>query len=220
MATPVPRPSVYYPVMNPMWPSGLEPLLGVAIGLGLAAAAGFRVFVPLLAAGLAGATGVIPMSPGFTWLASTPVLVALATAVLVEIGAYYVPWLDHLLDVIATPTALVAGMLATASVVVDLPPLLKWTIVLLGGGAAGLTQGASVLTRVKALTVSGGAANPVVSTAELFGAVVLSALAILLPVVALLAVVTLIVLAVRRFGGLLVPARWQGGERKTGRRGT
>jgi hypothetical protein len=195
-------------------------LLGVAIGLGLAAAAGFRVFVPLLAAGLAGATGVIPLSPGFAWLATTPVLVALATATLLEVAAYYVPWLDHLLDVVATPTALVAGMLATASVIVDLPPLLKWAIVLLGGGAAGLTQGATVVARVKALTVSGGAANPVVSTTELLGAVALSALAILLPVVALLVVGTLLVLAIRRFGGMLVPGRWRGAAPQTGRRET
>jgi hypothetical protein len=165
-----------------------DALLGVAIGLGLAAAAGFRVFVPLLAAAIAAKTGVLQLSPGFAWLATTPAIAALAIATLLEIGAYAVPWIDQLLDVIATPTALLAGMLAAASVVVDLPPFVKWSVVLIAGGAAGITQGASVLTRFKSTTLTGGVGNPVVSTMELIGAVITSVLAIFLPLVALLAV--------------------------------
>jgi hypothetical protein len=177
-----------------------DALLGVAIGLGLAAAAGFRVFVPLLVASIAAKTGMLELSPGFVWLATTPAIAALAIATLLEIGAYAVPWIDQLLDVIATPTALVAGMLAAASVVVDLPPLVKWTVVLMAGGAAGITQGASVLTRFKSTTLTGGMGNPVVSTMELVGAVVASVLAIFLPLVALLAVLMLLVMITRKVG--------------------
>ena len=179
-----------------------DALLGVAIGLGLAAAAGFRVFVPLLAAAIAAKTGVLELSPGFVWLATTPAIAALAIATLLEVGAYAVPWIDQLLDVIATPTALVAGMLAAASVVVDLPPLVKWSVVLIAGGAAGITQGASVLTRFKSTTLTGGAGNPVVSTMELIGAVITSVLAIFLPLVALLAVMMLLVMVTRKVGRL------------------
>ena len=179
-----------------------DALLGVAIGLGLAAAAGFRVFVPLLAAAIAAKTGVLQLSPGFVWLATTPAIAALAIATLLEIGAYAVPWIDQLLDVIATPTALLAGMLAAASVVVDLPPLVKWSVVLIAGGAAGITQGASVLTRFKSTTLTGGVGNPVVSTMELIGAVITSVLAIFLPLVALLAVVMSLVLVTRKVGRL------------------
>jgi hypothetical protein len=179
-----------------------DALLGVAIGLGLAAAAGFRVFVPLLAAAIAAKTGVLELSPGFAWLATTPAIAALAIATLLEVGAYAVPWIDQLLDVIATPAALVAGMLAAASVVVDLPPLVKWSVVLIAGGAAGITQGASVLTRFKSTTLTGGIGNPVVSTMELIGAVVTSVLAIFLPLVALLAVVLLLVMVTRTVGRL------------------
>ena len=163
-----------------------EALLGIAVGFGLAAAAGFRVFVPLLAAAIAAKTGVLTLSPGFHWLATTPALAALGTATVLEVGAYSVPWLDQLLDIIATPAAMLAGMLAAASVVVDLPPVLKWGAVLLAGGAAGVTQGATVFTRFKSTTLTGGAGNPVVSTMELIGAVVTSVLAIFLPLVALL----------------------------------
>ncbi len=177
-----------------------DALLGVAIGLGLAAAAGFRVFVPLLVAAIAAKTGVLPMSPGFAWLATTPAIAALGTATVLEVGAYAVPWLDQLLDLFATPTALLAGMLAAASVVVDLPPLLKWSVVLIAGGAAGITQGATVLTRFKSTTLTGGAGNPVVSTMELIGAVLTSVLAIFLPVITLVVVVVLLVMVTRRVG--------------------
>lgn len=179
-------------------PSTSDAILGVAVGLGLAAAAGFRVFVPLLAAAIAAKTNVLPLSPEFSWLASTPALAALATATIFEVGAYAIPWLDQLLDVVATPAAMLAGMLAAASVVVDLPPLVKWSAVLLAGGAAGVTQGATVFTRFKSTTLTGGVANPVVSIFELIGAVVTSVLAIFLPIITLVAVLLLLVFFTRR----------------------
>lgn len=190
-----------------MIPLSGEALLGIAVGFGLAAAAGFRVFVPLLAAAIAAKTGVIELSPGFLWLASTPALAALATATLLEVGAYSVPWLDQLLDLVATPAAMLAGMLAAASVVVDLPPVLKLGAVLLAGGAAGVTQGATVFTRFKSTTLTGGMGNPVVSTLELVSAVATSVLAIFLPVLTLVAVLALFVMFTRRVHGVLFGRR-------------
>lgn len=185
------------------FPVSADALLGIAVGLGLAAAAGFRVFVPLLAAAIAAKTGVLSLSPGFAWLATTPALAALGTATILEVGAYSIPWLDQLLDVVATPAAMLAGMLAAASVVVDLPPVLKWGAVLLAGGAAGVTQGATVFTRFKSTTLTGGVGNPVVSTLELVSAVVTSALAIFLPVITFVAVLLLFVFFTRRVHGVL-----------------
>ena len=90
-------------------------------------------------------------------------------------------------------------MLASASVLIDMPPLLKWSIMIVGGGGmAGLTQGATVLARVKSGLFTGGLANPVVSLGELAGAVILSALSILLPIVALLSVALLSVIVLVR----------------------
>jgi hypothetical protein len=183
-------------------------LLSIAIGLGLAAASGFRVFVPLLVASIAARSGQLPLASGFGWLQSFPALLALGTATALEVGAYYIPWLDHALDAVATPMAMVAGVLASAAVVTDLPPLLKWTVAIIGGGsAAGLIQGASVLLRLKSAALTGGAGNPVVSTAELFGAVATALLAVLLPIVCLVAVIVLLVFAFRATGRLLFGRR-------------
>lgn len=185
-------------------PDGLSALASIGIGLGLAAACGFRVFVPLLVASVAGHLGHLPLTPGFAWLGSTPALVALSTATVLEVVAYYLPWLDHALDTIATPAAVIAGIVASASVLTDLPPLLRWMVPIIGGGgSAGLLQGATVLFRLKSATLTGGLGNPVVSTAELIGAVFTSLLAVLLPLVCLVAVTALVALAFRATGRLL-----------------
>lgn len=187
-----------------LWPG----LLSITVGLGLAAACGFRVFVPLLIAGVAARWGQLPLAGGFAWLGSVPALLAFGTATTLEVIAYYVPWLDHALDVVATPAAVLAGMLAAASVVTDLPPLLKWSVAIIGGGgAAGLIQGASVLLRFKSTALTGGLANPVLSTVELAGAAGTAILAIVLPLLCLTLVVVLLVVAFRVTGRLIFGRR-------------
>lgn len=156
--------------------------------------------MPLLALSLAASRGYVQLADGWGWLGSWGATLSLSTATVLEVAPYTVPWLDHALDVVATPAAVFAGMLAFASVLVDLPPMLKWSIVIIGGGVAGLTQGASVLARVKSGIFTGGLANPIVSFGELVGAIVLSALSILLPVVALIAVALLLLSVFVRAG--------------------
>jgi hypothetical protein len=176
----------------------LDLLTSIALGVGLAAAVGLRVFLPLLVLSIAGYTGTVPLSESFQWLATLPAVAMLAVAALVEVAAYYVPGVDNLLDTIATPAALVAGTIAAAAVMTDLPPIVKWTTaVIAGGGAAGLTQGVSSLLRLKSTATTGGVGNPLVASGELGGAATLSLLAIFAPIVALVLVVLLAWLAVK-----------------------
>jgi hypothetical protein len=179
-------------------------LLSVLLGIGLSAACGFRIFVPFLLVGIAAKTGHLTLGETFAWLASTPALVALGVATIVEVGAYYVPWLDHLLDVVATPAAVVAGMIMTASVVTGLDPMLKWTLALIaGGGIAGTVQALTVGTRKVSLLTTGGFGNPVVATVELFGAVFLTVLAIALPLLAFAVIAWALFFGVRHLLRLL-----------------
>jgi uncharacterized protein DUF4126 len=174
-------------------------LLSVFVGIGLAAACGFRVFVPLLVLSLAARSGEMTLAHGFAWIGSQPALIAFAVATLVEIAAYYIPWVDHLLDTVATPTAVVAGILVTASSLGHFSPFLQWSLALLaGGGTAALFQGLTATARGLSTLTTGGLGNPVVSTVEAGGSALLSVLAVTVPALSVLALGILLFFAGRR----------------------
>src|SRR5690606_37655356 len=157
-----------------------------------AAACGFRIFVPLLVMSVASLSGQLTLSPEFAWIGTYPALAAFTIATIFEIAAYYVPWLDNLLDTVAVPAATVAGTIVMASAVSDMSPFLKWGLaVIVGGGVAGTVQGFTAITRIASTATTGGLGNSVVSTAEAGGSLVMSILALAVPVLA-----TILVLAI------------------------
>lgn len=179
----------------------METIASICLGIGLSAACGFRVFVPLLMMSLAGLSGHIHPAPGFEWIGSYPALVAFSVATCLEIAAYYIPWVDHLLDTIASPAAVIAGILVSASLFTDVSPFLRWTLAIIaGGGAAGLVQGTTVMARGASGISTAGLANPIVSTVELAGAILTSLLTLIAPVLAvLLMAMLLLVLGLKWF---------------------
>ncbi len=182
----------------------MDTAVGIAVGIGLSAACGFRVFVPLLVMNLASLSGQLHLAPGFAWMGSYYATVAFGTATIVEVLGYYIPWLDHILDVVATPAAIIAGTIATASTVTDMSPFLKWALALIaGGGIAGLVQGTTVALRAQSSMLTAGIGNPLVSTLELVGSCVTALLAILVPVLCLVLVASLCIFVVRKAGRLV-----------------
>jgi hypothetical protein len=164
----------------------MDHLLSLAVGIGLAAACGFRVFVPLLVMSTAAYTGHLDLSSGFEWIGTLPALVAFASATVLEIAAYYIPWVDNLLDTVSGPAAVIAGTVVTASALTDVDPFLKWSLAIIGGGGvAGIVSGATTVLRGASTVTTGGVANPLFSTIEGFLALIVAALAIALPLVAL-----------------------------------
>jgi len=179
----------------------MEMILAVITGIGLSAACGFRIFVPLLAISVATKYGLITLAPGFEWMSGHYAMVAFASATIVEIIAYYVPWLDNMMDAIASPVSILAGTIATASVITDMPPSLKWMVAIIaGGGIAGLLQGATTALRAKSSFFTGGIGNPAVSTLELVGSVVTAILAIILPIIGFVLVIAFIVFVLIKAG--------------------
>ena len=176
----------------------LQLALSIALGIGLAAAVGLRVFLPMLVVSIAAYTRHLPLSSGFEWLGTAPAIVMLSVAAVVEILAYYIPGVDNLLDALAAPAALIAGTVVAAAVMTDLPPIVKWTTaVIAGGGAAGLTQGLTSLLRMKSTVMTGGLGNHALSTGEWGGALVISLLALAVPVLAVALVALLCWFALR-----------------------
>ena len=171
----------------------METITSILLGIGLSAATGFRIFVPFLVASIAAITGYLPLSPSFEWIGTYPALILFGAATILEIAAYYIPWLDNLLDSIATPAAFIAGAILMVAVVSGLPPLAKWALAIIAGsGAAGIVQTGTTLTRAASTTTTGGIANPVVSTVEVGSSFGLSLLAVFIPLAAgLLAIILL-----------------------------
>ena len=149
-------------------------------------------------------TGHLQLDNSFAWLATPSALTMLGVAAVTETLAYYVPGVDNLLDALATPAAFIAGTVVSAAVITDLPPMVKWTAaVIAGGGIAGITQGVTAMLRAKSTIFTGGLGNPVIATAELAGALLISLLTLAAPLAALALVILFLWLAIRLLRRLL-----------------
>jgi hypothetical protein len=168
----------------------LETIFSICLGIGLASASGFRVFLPVFALSLASYFNVIPLNESWAWIGGMPALISFGAAMVFEIFGYYIPFVDNLLDTIATPLAAIAGFVVMASTMVDVSPTITTILAIIaGGGTATAIQGLTATTRLASSVKTAGVGNPVVSTAETGTATVLSAFSIFLPVVAIVLVV-------------------------------
>jgi hypothetical protein len=172
--------------------------LSIVLGIALAAATGFRIFLPMLIMSVAAYTGHLSLASNFAWLGTPAALIMLSVAALAEILAYYIPVVDNLLDALATPAAFVAGAVVSAAVMTDVPPMVKWTAaVIAGGGIAGLTQGLTGMLRAHSTVLTGGLGNSVIATGELGGALLITFLALAAPAAAIALVILFMWLVIR-----------------------
>lgn len=168
----------------------LETILSICLGIGLASASGFRVFLPVFALSLASYFNVIPLNESWAWIGGLPALISFGVAMVFEIFGYYIPFIDNLLDTIATPLAAISGFVVMASTMVDISPTMTTILAIIAGsGSATAFQGLTTTTRLASSVKTAGLGNPVVSTAETGTAITLSSLAIFLPIVAVILVV-------------------------------
>lgn len=173
-----------------------ETIISIFLGVGLAASVGFRVFLPLFALSLASYNGLWELNANWEWIGSLAALITFGVASLVELFAYYIPWVDNLLDSIAIPLAAIAGTAVVVSTIANLDPLVTWSLAIIaGGGTATAIKGASAASRLASTATTGGLANPVVSTIETATATVVSIASILAPVLgAFLVIIILIII--------------------------
>ncbi|HSG30374.1 MAG TPA: DUF4126 domain-containing protein [Thermodesulfobacteriota bacterium] len=171
----------------------MEPILAILVGIGLAAATGFRIFVPFLVISVAANSGHLTLAEGFEWIGTEVAIGTFLVATILEISAYYVPVLDNVLDSVATPASFIAGTIVMASMVSDFSPYLQWALAIIaGGGIAASVQSLTAITRLTSTATTGGLGNPLFSTAEAGGSTLLSIAAIFIPIVAFLFVVGLL----------------------------
>jgi len=167
-----------------------ETIFSIIIGIGLAASVGFRIFVPLFALSLASFYGIIPLNESWEWVGSSTAIIILGIATIVEILAYFIPWLDNLLDTIAVPLAAVAGTAVMVATVSNLDPTITWALAIIaGGGTATAIKGSTSTTRLASTATTAGIANPVISTVETGTSIIMSVFSIFIPILAIILVV-------------------------------
>jgi Kef-type K+ transport system membrane component KefB len=169
-------------------------ILSICLGIGLAASAGFRVFIPLLFASIAAYLDIIPLHESWQWAGSITAVIVLGVAAVVELLAYYIPYIDNLLDTISVPLAAIAGTAVMVSVMGDLNPVITWSLaVIAGGGTAAAISTTTPAVRASSTATTGGLGNPVVSTIEAGFSSVLSVLSIAFAPLAVIVVFFLLI---------------------------
>ena len=180
----------------------MELALSILLGVGLSAATGMRIFLPALIASVATNQGYISPAEGFEWMASWPAIIAFATASVVELGAYYIPWVDNALDTVAGPGAIIAGGLIATSFFQIESEALQWILGMIAGGTtAGGIQAGTTLLRGMSAAGTGGLGNPLVSTGENLGAFFLSLMTVLSPIIAIVMLLSFILWGWRKYAG-------------------
>ena len=109
------------------------------VGIGLAACAGLRAWLPLLGAGLLARWGYLPLDSSLEVLKSDAALIALTSATAAEIAADKVVVLDNLLDSVGTFLRPAAGTVVAAGMFTSLDPTLQVVLGLILGGGTALT---------------------------------------------------------------------------------
>lgn len=176
----------------------VETLASFLLGIGLSAAVGFRVFVPMLVVSLASMAGFIQLSPGFEWMGTPVAALVFAVATLIELLGFLIPWVSNALDGIATPAATIAGAIMMAAVLTDMHPIARWALAIIAGGGVALTvQGATVVTRAVAAGSTGGVANPIVALVEAIGALVVTITTIVIPMIMGILILIVVLLLLR-----------------------
>ena len=163
---------------------------GLCMGLALAATCGLRAFLPLFVVSLLSHLGHIELSDGFEWMSSTSAVAGLGAAVLLELLADKIPVVDHVLDTVAVIVKPLAAMIAAASVMTELDPMLSTVVGLVLGGT--MAQGVHLVKaklRLLSSALTATVANPFLSIIEDVLALMATILAFLLPVLLFVAAV-------------------------------
>jgi hypothetical protein len=180
------------------------------MGIALSATAGFRVFVPMLAAAVAGHFNVMHLPADMAWLSSWTSIICFATASIAEIGAYYIPFIDNLLDTISTPLSVAAGTLLAFSIlpVSSQEPIVRWGLAFLAGGStAGTIQLGTGLLRLLSSKTTVGTGNVVVASTENVAAISSSLLSFVIPVILALLLLVLCSWIVIKLFKRIIPRR-------------
>ena len=175
-----------------------ETIISVFLGIGLAASVGFRVFLPLFALSMASYFNLWELNQSWQWIGSFAAVITLGVATMMEVFAYFIPWIDNILDSFAVPLAAIAGTAVMVSTVVGLDPVVTWSLAIIaGGGTATAIKSAGATGRLASTATTGGLVNPLIATVETGTAVVVTTASIFAPIFAAVLVIVILIIIFR-----------------------
>ena len=163
---------------------------------GLSGAAGLNAWIPLLAVSLLGRAGQLELADGYDWLESTPALIVLGVAFVLDFVGDKVPAVDSLLHAAGTVVHPAAGAIVFAGpteLPTDVPSIVLFA---LGAGVAASLHATRATVRPVSTTMTAGAGNPVLSLAEDVVSAVLSFVAVFVPILGAICLLVVVVVAV------------------------
>ena len=162
-------------------------LISICLAIGLAAACGFRVFIPPFLYGLFYRADLVTLNESWIWMGNDWIIILFGLASLLEISSTFLPWIDNILDIVATPSAIVAGTILASNCLDGIDPGLKWILSLICGiGVTGSFQVSTVVGRGLSSFFTGGLGNPIFALIEDINAIFISIIVILYPILGLL----------------------------------
>ncbi|OCL27146.1 hypothetical protein U472_06610 [Orenia metallireducens] len=175
-------------------------VLNLLIGIGLSAASGFRVFIPLLIMSISALSGDLILAENFEWIGSYSALSVFIVATIIEAAAYYLPAIDEFLEKISKPATMVAGTIIMSSFIVDLSPMLGWVLAIIaGGGTSALVNEQRLESKKNSITANTiNLKSLLFSTREICSAASLSLLMMLAPITSFLVFFVIVVLLIKQ----------------------
>lgn len=178
-------------------PLGIAEILGIAASISLLS--GWRLYLTVLATGLAMRLGALPLPEhlaALQVLANPWVMGAAGLAAFMEFFADKILWLDSVWDSVHTFIRPVGGALLALAVIDPSDPVTQAIAFMLGGGASLLAHGGKASARAVVNTSPEPFSNMAVSTVEDVASAGLLYLAYSYPVAAGVVAVILLVLAI------------------------
>ncbi|MFC4455499.1 DUF4126 domain-containing protein [Deinococcus sonorensis] len=178
----------------------MDLLTNALSGLGLSGAAGLNAYIPLLLVGLLDRLGLLHLAGPFAWLSSPWVLLGIVVLGLLDFVGDKIPGVDHVLHLAGGVVNVAAGGVLFASqhgAATGLNPTLALVLGLLVSGGVHATR---TVLRPAATTLTAGVGNPVVSSIEDGLSLLLSVLAVLFPLLAVVVLALLVWQAWRLLG--------------------
>lgn len=155
-------------------------VINILLGLALATATGFRIFLPMFLLSFTSHIGWVTLPQKLSWLEGETALFVLGVAMLIELVSYFIPGVDNIMDIIDTPIAVIVGFLVVFSVI-EVNSMMEWILaVVIGGIVPAVIKACKATIRGGVTLLMGGLGNGLFSIVEALASILIVVISVFL----------------------------------------